>query len=113
MGNNLPPSTTRPPRPPRPLHWAAFKGCTDAVVALLASGADAAARDDYGRTAQQWASEAKRGSVVAVLKSAQLPQLQSLPLRKAAAALSAQAAQWLAEGQRLLQIAGAVAGAAW
>ena len=53
-----------------PLHLAAYSGKASVCTALLALGADPAAKDKGGRTALDWAGERNEAECVAVLEAA-------------------------------------------
>ena len=53
-----------------PLHWAAQKGHTDIVKALLQAGAEVDAKDEYGYTPLHWAAESGDLATVKALVTA-------------------------------------------
>ena len=56
-----------------PLRLAAYLGKLDVVRLLLDGGADATAKDTFGKTPLDWAREKKHASVVALLEEAAKP----------------------------------------
>ncbi|KAL3657506.1 hypothetical protein V7S43_017644 [Phytophthora oleae] len=77
-----------------PLHWAAISGSTEAVDALLSSGADPNFQDARGRSPLHWAAKLNKLEVVrALLRAGAEPNLADgefmTPLTCAASALNA------------------------
>ena len=51
------------------MHWAASKGHTQVIAALLEGGGDAYAKDTFGGTPLEWASDARHVAATELMQA--------------------------------------------